>query len=75
MNRQRGSLLVMTLWIITILGALSVAVARYLSTEVRVTRYRLARHEARELAHSGIVLALTLIQEDQIQTPTADWSG
>jgi len=70
---SRGSLLIITLWLVTILGALSVAVARYLSTEVRLTRYRLARHEARELARSGVYLALTVIQQDP--TPTEDWSG
>jgi type II secretory pathway component PulK len=73
MNRQRGSLLIITLWIVTILGALSVAVARYLSTEVRLTRYRLARQEARELARSGVYLAQRLIQED-IDDPQVDWS-
>ncbi|MBI4004210.1 MAG: general secretion pathway protein GspK [Candidatus Omnitrophica bacterium] len=73
MNRRRGSLLVMTLWIVTILGALSVAVARYLSTEVRLTRYRLVRHEARELARSGVSLAQRLIQEDT-DDPQVDWS-
>lgn len=72
MNRRRGSLLVMTLWIVTILGALSVAVARYLSTEVRLTRYRLARHEARELARSGVLVAQQLIQQD---TDPVDWNG
>lgn len=71
MNRRRGSLLVMTLWIVTILGALSVAVARYLSTEVRLTRYRLARHEARELARSGVSLAQQLILQDK---DPVDWS-
>lgn len=73
MNRQRGSLLIITLWLVTILSALSVAVARYLSTEVRLTRYRLARQEAGELARSGVLLALDLIQQDP--TPMEDWSG
>jgi len=77
MNRRgsKGSLLVITLWLVTILGALSIAVARYLSTEVRLTRYRLARQEARELARSGVSLALAILQKDQKETPTEDWSG
>lgn len=64
-----GSLLIVTLWIVTILGALSVAVARYLSTEVRLTRYRLARSEARELARSGVVFAQQLLQQDPAPEP------
>ncbi|MDP3702823.1 MAG: type II secretion system protein GspK [Candidatus Omnitrophota bacterium] len=67
---NRGSLLIVTLWIVTILGALSVAVARYLSTEVRLTRYRLARFEARELARSGVLLAQHMIFLDD---PQVDW--
>lgn len=69
---NRGSLLIVTLWIVTILGALSVAVARYLSTEVRLTRYRLARFEARELARSGVLLAQQMIFLDD---PQVDWGG
>ena len=72
---RRGSLLIITLWIVTILGALSVAVARYLSTEVRLTRYRLARQEARELARSGVYLAMSLIQQDSTSTPVVDWNA
>ena len=68
---NRGSLLIVTLWIVTILGALSVAVARYLSTEVRLTRYRLARQEARELARSGVLVAQQLIRQD---SDPVDWS-
>ena len=77
MSRRRGSqgsLLIVTLWLVTILGALSVAVARYLSTEVRLTRYRLARQQARELARSGVWFALNVIQEDAA-TSMEDWSG
>jgi hypothetical protein len=59
------------LWIITILGVLSVAVARYLSTEVRLTRYRLARHEARELARSGVYLAIQRLEQDRAEG--VDW--
>ena len=44
----------MTLWLVTILSVLAVAIARYLSLEVRLTKYRLAREQAQALARSGI---------------------
>ena len=70
---RRGSLLIITLWLVIILGALATAVARYLSVEVQLTKYRVARQEARALARSGIYLAMNLLQEDP--TPQYDWRG
>ena len=69
---HRGSLLVVTLWIVIILGALAVASARYLSTEIRLTKYYLSRSQAQALARSGVYLAMRMLQEDA--TP-ADWAG
>lgn len=69
----RGSLLVMTLWIMVILGALAVAVGRQLSMEVRLTKYRRALDQARTLARSGVLLAMARLQDDAKQEETFDW--
>jgi len=75
----RGSLLVVTLWMITILSILAVAIGRYLSIEVRLTKYRLAREQAQALAHSGVYLAQQRLADDIDQDApihdTYDWLG
>ena len=73
-----GSLLVITLWLVTILSVLAVAIARYLSTEVRLTRYRVAREQARALARSGVYLAMQRLEQDaqgESDGKTYDWLG
>ena len=81
MNRvrrsRRGSLLVVTLWLVTILSVLAVGVGRYLSTELRLTKYRLARERAKALARSGVYLGMQRLAED-VQQQTGkpyDWLG
>ncbi|MBI2093737.1 MAG: general secretion pathway protein GspK, partial [Candidatus Omnitrophica bacterium] len=79
MQGKRGSLLVTTLWLITILSTLAIAVANYLSVEVRLTRYRLARAQAKVLARSGVYLAMQRLNQDA-QKPEEtggnyDWLG
>ena len=79
-DRSRfGSLLIVTLWLVTILSVLAVTIARYLSTEIRLTKYRLAREQARALARSGIYLAMErLLQDARSAEPTYepyDWLG
>ena len=71
---SRGSLLVMTLWVMVILGALAVAVGRQLSVEVRLARYRRAMDQAETLARSGVLLAMQRLQQDvqQMDEPY-DW--
>jgi type II secretory pathway component PulK len=69
---RRGSLLIVSLWLVTLLGALAVAMARYLSTELRVAGYRAAREQARALARGGVLIALGLLEADD--TPEA-WLG
>ena len=71
-NRQSGSLLIITLWIITILSVLAVAIARHLSIEVRLTKYHLAREQAKVLARSGVYLAMQRLTEDGT---AYDWLG
>lgn len=71
MRNRAGSLLIVSLWLVTILSVLAVAIARHLSLEVRMTKYRLAREQAKELARSGVFLAMQRLAKD-IQTPEAD---
>jgi type II secretory pathway component PulK len=48
-RNQRGSLLVVTLWVVAILAVFVVAIARYLSIELRLTRHRMSRDQAAAL--------------------------
>ena len=64
-----GSLLIITLWLVTILSVLAIAVARYLSTEVRLTKYRLAHEQALILARSGVYLAIQRLVQDEQPKP------
>ena len=59
-----GSLLIMSLWLVVILAVLAVAVARSLSVDVRLAKYRQAHDQARALARSGVYLALQRLARD-----------
>ncbi len=73
---RRGSLMVMTLWIIAILGILAVAIGRQLALQVRITRYRQARADAQALARGGIALAMERLMLDaQRADEPYDWLG
>ncbi|MDP3723574.1 MAG: type II secretion system protein GspK [Candidatus Omnitrophota bacterium] len=61
---KSGSLLVITLSLVAVLSVFAVAMARYLSLELRLTKYRLAREQAQALARSGVYLALQRLAED-----------
>jgi type II secretory pathway component PulK len=54
-----------TLWVIAILSVLSVAIARYLSFEARVTKYAMLRNRARAMARSGVYLAMARLALDR----------
>ena len=79
MKRRSGSLLIVTLWLVTILSALSVAIARYLSLGVKVSRYRIAREEAKALARSGVYVAMQRLALDgagpESDGKAYDWPG
>ncbi|MBI3997144.1 MAG: general secretion pathway protein GspK [Candidatus Omnitrophica bacterium] len=64
LRTRSGSLLVITLWVVTILSVLAVAIARYLAVEVRLAKYRLAREQAKALACSGIYLVMQQLAHD-----------
>ena len=76
MSRQ-GSFLIVSLWLVAILSALAVATARFLSLEIRVTKYRESREQAFALARSGIFLAMQRLAEDtqEADGSVADWLG
>lgn len=77
--RQRGSLLIITLWLVTILAVLAVAIARYLSLEIRLTKYRAAREQGLARARAGVVLAMQRLMLDAEDGETDgkayDWLG
>ena len=66
-----------TLWLVTILSVLAVAIGRYLSTEVRLTKFRLARAQAKALARSGVYLAMQQLKRDgpEEDGKAYDWLG
>lgn len=72
---RSGSLLVITLWLVTILSALAIAIGRFLSLEVKLTKYRLQREQASVLARSGIYLVMRRLQLDAQQPGAVDWLG
>ena len=77
-RRQTGSLLIITLWVMTILTVLAVSIGRYLSTDVRIAKYRLARAQAKALARSGVYLAMQRLEQDlqpEADGKTYDWLG
>ena len=63
--RGRGSLLVITLWVVAILAVLAVAIGRYMSLEVKIAHHRMVREQARTLARSGIYLAMQRLTQDE----------
>lgn len=77
MRSHSGSLLVVTLWLVTILSVLAVAIGRYLSLGIKMTRYRVAREQTRTLARSGIYLAMQRLADDANESDgtSYDWEG
>ena len=82
--KRDGSLLIITLWLVTILSLLAIAIARYLSLEIRLTTYRAAREQAAILARDGVYLAMQRLAVDakEGETPEGasgqkpyDWPG
>ena len=72
--RNAGSLLVVTLWLVAILSVLAIAIARSLSLEIRLAKYRLAREQARTLARGGVYAAMQRLDHDARQPNEGyDW--
>jgi type II secretory pathway component PulK len=78
-GQARGSLLIVTLWLVAILAVLAVAVGRYLSVEVRLMKNILAREQAAAMARSGVYLAMRLLSHDagtgEALGGSYDWLG
>ena len=78
---ERGSLLVITLWLIAVLSLIAVGLANYLSAEVRLSGYQLARAQAKSWAKTGLYLAMERLAEDAKDADEAcdwlddDWAG
>ncbi len=64
--------MIITLWIVTILGIFAVAIARYLSREIRLSKYYKARIEAEALARSGVMMFVSKLMLDDTEH---DWLG
>ena len=77
--KRSGSLLIVTLWLVTILSVLAVAIARYLSLGVKVSRYRIAREQAKALARGGVYISMQRLAIDgaapEADGKTYDWPG
>lgn len=69
---KRGSLLVITLWMVAILSTFAIAIARYMSVDLRVMRYRTARAQAEAMARSGVYVAMARLKADN---GSYDWLG
>ena len=78
-RRVKGSLLIVTLWLIALLAVLAVAIGRFLSLEVRLAGYRAARQQARALARGGVYVAMERLARDAAAPEAGgasyDWLG
>ncbi|HEX9779838.1 MAG TPA: hypothetical protein VGB20_01340 [bacterium] len=74
--RRDGSLLVMTLWVVVILGLLAVSVGRQMAIEIRLARYRASLAQAKALARSGAYLAIARLAADETEHDALgdDWA-
>ncbi len=74
---QKGSLLVVTLWLIITLSLAAIALFGYLATETRLMRYHVARAQAKAWAKAGVSLALQRLAQDANEPDgnAYDWLG
>lgn len=72
----RGSILVVSLWLLAALAVLAVSLAGSLSGEARLLRYRVAQLQAKTWARAGVYLALQQLGRDlQAGGEGFDWLG
>ena len=75
-RRTRGSILVVSLWLLATLAVLAISLAGLLSGETRLMRYRLARLQAKTWARAGVYLAMQRLGRDvQTGEEAFDWLG
>lgn len=65
MHNDRGSLLIVTLWIMLILSAIAVAVSVRSAVDAKMTRFFYDRAHERYLARAGIDLGMYILESDK----------
>ena len=73
---RRGSILIVTLWLVAVLTVLALAISRHLSIELRLVRRQLDLAKAQALAEGGIRYGVVLLKREQELEqggPVADW--
>lgn len=61
---QSGTILLVTLWVLVVLTALTLSVGRSTALELALTKHTVAKAKSKYLAWAGIVYALDQIRED-----------
>lgn len=78
-HATRGSLLIITLWIIAVLAAAALAAGGYLAMDTRLLRYASAQAQARQWVRAGVMAAMARLasdlQDEAPGVPEADWLG
>lgn len=70
MRNNRGTILVITLWILTLLSAIAVSVIYRMRIELKLVGSELNREKAFYVAKAGVIQALNVLNED---TPECDY--
>lgn len=63
-RRDSGTILIIVLWILVILGVLAVSLGRGTHIELSLAKYRIAKVQAAYLARAGVVYAMNQIRKD-----------
>lgn len=63
-TRHKGTILVATLWIITILSIMAIGIGFRISMEARLSKYNMERLKASGLANAGVALCQDLLSKD-----------
>jgi type II secretory pathway component PulK len=66
MTRQRGSILIFTMWVLMILAIFTIMLSRRASSEINLARYEFRNLQASYLAKAGIVKILSELEKDKI---------
>ena len=65
MIREKGSVLIFTLWVLIILAILSIILSYYVSSDVRLAKYESDKIKATYLARAGVMKMLAELIKDQ----------
>jgi type II secretory pathway component PulK len=72
-TKMRGSVLMITLWILAILVIFSLGLAHRATINLRLSRYQRDRQKALYLAKAGINKAISLLRQDALDPETKDY--